>query len=117
MDTNIVPRALSQFRELKRKRFAKIGKREYELATQLRSVVPENLVKWIDEESQLFLHLFEYGSCVRKYYVDRGDTYDHTDLNEFSQRFEKLRIVWEEVISIDSSWHGDYRFIITITVV
>ncbi|MFA5358385.1 MAG: hypothetical protein WC310_01020 [Patescibacteria group bacterium] len=118
MGNDLEKGAISAFRTWKEGRMAEIKRREQELAALLKAAVPQSFSVWLAEAGETVIeNLLEYGLSSRKYRREYdGVIYGYTDLNEFEQRFEELKVAWHGVVGIDIIWDGDYRFEVTFTV-
>lgn len=112
MSANLQPAAVSSLMAWKKEQLVETKRREEVLAAWLRAVVPENLHKWLKEDT-VVENLVEYGRSSRKYCRDGhdGDSYGYTDIKEFARRLKKLaKTSWKGVVTISIGWDGDYRF-------
>lgn len=108
----IAQTALVDLNKWRKEQKKEIARKEKLLADQMKAAVPENLAKWLEADgNETIKMLIEKGSAVHFYHhtskINDSRIYGYSSLKEFAQRFEQLKINWNNSVGIYPVLEGE----------
>lgn len=95
--------ALVDLNKWRKEQNEEIARKEKLLADQMKAAVPENLDQWLSYHGNIIINrIVREGHDSHRYYLMDTDQelYGYISLKEFAQRFEQLKINWNNSVGI-----------------